>query len=128
MSFFEAMWNAPHVDLSKPDLIRKILLQTFTEAEADASVAAAGKEEWKKQLTSNTDKVLKQGAFGAPWFMVNSNGVEEPFFGSDRYIVPNLDDFLVADCSIRFHFMWQFLGLPWEDIRIVPKPEVREKL
>jgi hypothetical protein len=29
---------------------------------------------------------------------------------------------------IRFHFMWEFLGLPWEDIRIVPKAEVKGKL
>jgi hypothetical protein len=31
--------------------------------------------------------VEKQGAFGCPWFWVtNSEGKSEPFFGSDRYV------------------------------------------
>lgn len=47
---------------------------------------AGTEKEWKDKLTANTQKVLDQGAFGAPWMWVqNSNGKEEPFFGSDRY-------------------------------------------
>jgi glutathione S-transferase kappa 1 len=81
------MWTQPHVDLSKPNLLHQTLLETFTKTEADAIVAAAGVEEWKSKLTANTQKVLDQGAFGAPWFWVkNAKGVEEPFFGSDRYV------------------------------------------
>ena len=81
------MWTSPHVDLSKPDLLHKTLLEIFTKNEADAIIAAAGTDEWKKKLTANTQKVLDQGAFGAPWFWVrNGKGVEEPFFGSDRYV------------------------------------------
>jgi glutathione S-transferase kappa 1 len=30
------------------------------------------------------------------------------------------DDTLVTDTS-RFHFMWEFLGLPWQDIELLPK-------
>jgi glutathione S-transferase kappa 1 len=30
--------------------------------------------------------------------------------------------------AYRFHFMWEYLGLPWEDIEIVPKGEERAKL
>ena len=80
------MWTPPHVDISKPDLLRQTLLETFTQNEADAIIAAAGVDEWKRKLTANTQKVLDQGAFGAPWFWVrNEKGIEEPFFGSDRY-------------------------------------------
>ena len=62
-------------------------------------------KEWKDKLTANTKEALDQGAFGAPWMWVtNGMGVSEPFFGSDR-----------------FHFMWEFLGLPWQDLAILPK-------
>lgn len=31
--------------------------------------------------------LVEKGAFGAPWWLVtNKEGVEEPFFGSDRYV------------------------------------------
>ena len=68
-------------------------------------MAKAADKEWKDMLLSNTKDALDQGAFGAPWMWVrNYEGKEEPFFGSDR-----------------FHFMWEFLGLPWTDLGILPK-------
>jgi len=89
-----------------------VLLETFKADEVQVILAAGTDAEWKGKLTANTEKVLKLGAFGAPWFWVkNGKGVEEPFFGSDR-----------------FHYMWEFLGLPWEDIRIVPMAKIKEKL
>lgn len=49
---------------------------------------AASEKEWKDKLLANTQKALDLGAFGAPWFWVrNGEGKEEPFFGSDRYVV-----------------------------------------
>ena len=49
---------------------------------------AAGEKEWKDKLLANTQKALDLGDFGAPWFWVrNGEGKEEPFFGSDRYVV-----------------------------------------
>ncbi len=67
-------------------------------------------QEWKDALSSNTKKVLDQGAFGAPWMWVrNHEEKEEPFFGADR-----------------FHFMWEFLGLKWRDIEIIPKEETEK--
>lgn len=40
---------------------------------------------FKKLLTSETERLVAKGAFGAPWFQVtNKEGIEEPFFGSDR--------------------------------------------
>jgi len=41
----------------------------------------------------------------------NTEGKEEPFFGSDR-----------------FHFMWEYLGLPWQDIEILPPKGEKAKL
>lgn len=66
-------------------------------------LTAAANPEIKAQLAANTEKVVKeQGAFGCPWFWVrNAQGKEEPFFGSDR-----------------FHYMWRFLELPFEDLRL----------
>lgn len=70
-------------------------------------MAKAVDKEWKDKLSSNTKEALDQGAFGAPWMWVtNAEGVCEPFFGSDR-----------------FHFMWEFLGLPKRDLEILPKKE-----
>jgi 2-hydroxychromene-2-carboxylate isomerase len=90
LSLFRAIWVVPHRDLSKPELLRQTLLETFAPDEADVILAAGSDAEWKSKLTANTEKVLKQGAFGAPWFWVkNGKGVEEPFFGSDR-LVPSI--------------------------------------
>ncbi|KAJ7162641.1 putative glutathione S-transferase kappa 1 [Mycena crocata] len=106
LALFHAMWIPPHADISKPDVFRRVLLDTklFSATEADAILAAAGQQKWKDCLSENTKKVLDQGAFGAPWMWVrNAEGKEEPFFGSDR-----------------FHFMWEYLGLPWKDIELLP--------
>jgi hypothetical protein len=49
---------------------------------------AASEKEWKDKLLANTQRALDLGAFGAPWFWVrNWEGKEEPFFGSDRYVI-----------------------------------------
>jgi glutathione S-transferase kappa 1 len=69
-------------------------------------------KEYKDKLTNNTKKVLEQGAFGAPWFwMKNDKGEEEPIFGSDR-----------------FHYMYRFMGVDYEDIKIVDKEIGKAKL
>jgi hypothetical protein len=76
-----------------------VLLETFKADEVQVILAAGTDAEWKGRLTANTEKVLKLGAFGAPWFWVkNGKGVEEPFFGSDRYIVdPNSSSVRLMD-------------------------------
>jgi hypothetical protein len=89
-------------------------------------MAAAGSPQIKQQLTDITKMVVeKRGAFGNPWFWVtNSAGKSEPFFGSDRYVLWLLSkgrgDF---HRLFRFHFMWEFLGLPWQDVKLLPKEE-----
>ncbi|KAJ7511814.1 putative glutathione S-transferase kappa 1 [Mycena galericulata] len=107
LALFRGMWIAPNADISLPDPFRQTLRDTnlFSDAELDAILVAASQKEWKDRLLANTKKVLDQGAFGAPWMWVrNAKGEEEPFFGSDR-----------------FHFMWEYLGLPWKDIELIPR-------
>jgi len=112
-SLFAAHWVS-NKDISKPDVLRSVLLQNFTSTEADGIITGAGTSEMKQQLKDVTKMVVEtRGAFGLPWFWVtNSKGKSEPFFGSDR-----------------FHFMWEFLGLPWQDIKLLSKEEAaaREK-
>jgi len=107
VALFDAMWLPPQQNITLPGLLKETLTKTglFSAEEVEQIMGKAQEKEWKDALTANTQKVLEQGAFGAPWMWVrNGEGVEEPFFGSDR-----------------FHFMWQFLGLPWQDIAVLPK-------
>jgi glutathione S-transferase kappa 1 len=61
----------------------------------------------KDLLTATTQEALDRGAFGAPWLWVtNEEGKSEPFFGSDR-----------------FHFVYQYLGLPFQDITLLAPGE-----
>ncbi|TVY39985.1 Glutathione S-transferase kappa [Lachnellula subtilissima] len=112
---FRAMWTPPtQTDITNPALLVTVLSEStlFTPQEVTAIMSAVGQKEWKDKLLANTQKVLEQGAFGSPWMWVrNGEGKEEPFFGSDR-----------------FHFMWEYLGLPWQDIEILPKGREKAKL
>ncbi|KAL1963828.1 hypothetical protein VTN77DRAFT_7759 [Rasamsonia byssochlamydoides] len=102
-----------HRDISQPAVLTRLLTEDagFTAAEADAILAAANEKKWKDALLARTQEALDRGAFGAPWFWVvreGPGGEEEEtamFFGSDR-----------------FHYMWTFLNLPFDDIKIRPGP------
>ncbi|KAE9378836.1 thioredoxin-like protein [Stipitochalara longipes BDJ] len=116
--FFHALWVL-HQNITLPVPLSQTLtsLNLFTSTEVTSIMSATKEKEWKDRLTANTQKVLDLGAFGAPWFWVtNSRGKSEPFFGSDR-----------------FHFMYSFLDIPWRDIEILPaaprpSPEEKAKL
>ncbi|KAI1126270.1 thioredoxin-like protein [Nemania abortiva] len=78
----------------------------FSSDEVDNIMSLAKERETKDELRKNTDEALRQGGFGAPWMMVrNSAGVVEPFFGSDR-----------------FAQMYEFLGLPYSPLELLPPP------
>ncbi|KKZ62659.1 hypothetical protein EMCG_00342 [[Emmonsia] crescens] len=93
-----------HIDLSKPEnMIALLREEKYTDAEIETIMKGAQSPEGKLALTERTKEALDRGAFGAPWFWVtNAQGKAEPFFGSDR-----------------FHFMWQFLGVPFRDVEIL---------
>jgi 2-hydroxychromene-2-carboxylate isomerase len=82
------MWE-DGVDVSKPDLLSRVLSKRFPEADVKAILEKANSAPYKQRLNDNTKEALDRGAFGCPWFFVrNSKGEEEPFFGSDRYVLP----------------------------------------
>ena len=78
------MWEQG-LDVSKPELLAEVLARHFSDDDVKRILEAANTPEWKKKLLDNTQRALDKGAFGAPWLWVrNAEGVEEPFFGSDR--------------------------------------------
>lgn len=110
-SLFPALWIPPQSDLSEPTnltvgpfsatinvrlkhSLQALLRKNFTSIQIDQIIAGAGTPEYKKKLVDITKAVVeKQGAFGCPWFWVtNGEGKGEPFFGSDRYIIPILNE------------------------------------
>ncbi|TPX07086.1 uncharacterized protein E0L32_010981 [Thyridium curvatum] len=106
-AFLQTLWLESK-DISKPEQLRIAALKVFNEEQVDVIMKAAGNPEVKKMLEEATQHAMKDlGAFGCPWFWVHDgNGNEEPFFGSDR-----------------FHFMWEYLGLPHRDLELqTPKP------
>ncbi|PGH27948.1 hypothetical protein AJ80_00202 [Polytolypa hystricis UAMH7299] len=96
LSFWQYLF-VKNVDTSKPEVLAEIFAEhKFSEQEIKDILAAASDPKYKQALTDNTQKALDRGAYGAPYYWVrNSKGEEEPFFGSDR-----------------FPIMWKFLDLP----------------
>lgn len=85
MDIFHGMWEKG-LDVSKPDLLTQVLNKQFKEDEIKQIMENANGA-YKQRLNDNTKEALDRGAFGCPWFWVrNSKGDEEPFFGSDRYV------------------------------------------
>jgi 2-hydroxychromene-2-carboxylate isomerase len=91
------------IDISKdPQLSQALSANNFSPQEVRQILDAANDPKYKEMLSANTKKALDYGAFGAPWFWVrNWKGEEEPFWGSDRW-----------------PYIWDFLGVPFQDIKI----------
>jgi glutathione S-transferase kappa 1 len=102
---FITLWEhffEQHIDISRPENMANALREKLEEHQVQEILEAASTPRIKQALTDNTRRAIELGAFGAPFFWVrNDKGHDEPFFGSDR-----------------FHFMWDYLGLPWSDISI----------
>lgn len=78
------LWKE-HKDVSKPEVLAECLSRHFPKGDVEKIVQAGADPKYKKLLTDQTAMLVEKGAFGAPWFLVtNREGVEEPFFGSDR--------------------------------------------
>lgn len=106
---FEDMWKEKQIDISVPANLSTTLSKVFTEAQVQEILQAAADPKIKEELTKTTARVVNDlGAFGCPWFWVrNGKGEQEPFFGSDR-----------------FHFMWEFLGIPHTRLQLQPKTKL----
>jgi 2-hydroxychromene-2-carboxylate isomerase len=90
LDIFHAMWENG-LDVSKPEVLGEVLVKHVGEIEAKNILEKANSAPYKQRLNDNTKEALDRGAFGCPWLFVrNSKGVEEPFFGSDRYVFRSL--------------------------------------
>ena len=79
------------MDVSKPEVLAEVLKTQFTDGEVKDIMEKASGAPCKQLLNDNTKEALDRGAFGCPWFFVrNSKGQEEPFFGSDRYVLASI--------------------------------------
>lgn len=77
-------------DVSNPEVLTEVLKFRLKEDEVKVAVESANSAPYKQRLNDNTKEALDHGAFGCPWFFVrNSKGEDEPFFGSDRYVPTN---------------------------------------
>lgn len=124
---YHCFWTPPNLNLTQPPVFIKCLSEVptgfrgkgtgntskpvFSSEDVKKIVEAASSQEAKDNLKKATQEALDRGAFGAPWIWVtNSKGEGEPFFGSDR-----------------FHFVYEFLGLPYQDVTLLP-PKAGSKL
>ncbi|RYO74423.1 hypothetical protein DL764_010826 [Monosporascus ibericus] len=124
---FHAFW-ALRLDLTSAEALEKALGEIpsgfagkgtgdaarplFASAQVGEVMRAVGSQTYKDALKKATDEALRRGAFGCPWLWVtNAEGKAEPFFGSDRW-----------------HYIYEFLGLPYQDVALLPprKPEVAD--
>lgn len=115
-----------NIDISKPEKLAELLKSHgYSDNEVKSILNAASTPKFKQALTANTQTALDKGAYGAPWFWVkNKEGKEEPFFGSDRY-VHSMPRGITGDLTWhRFAFMWQYLGLPFQDVAIIEKAKL----
>lgn len=122
--YFQAFWVPPNHNLTKADVLAKVLAECgkFSPKECEAILAAAQTQEVKDLLTTATQEALGRGAFGAPWLWVtNGQGKSEPFFGSDRFVVTKTPTRarLADHAWCRFGYVYQFLGLPYKDIQLL---------
>lgn len=134
---FQRFWTPPNLNLTKVDVLAKVLseFEQFSPEECEQILAAAKSQEAKNALTKATQSALDKGAFGAPWLWVrNGKGEAEPFFGSDRYVFSCYRSFCASRSGVqpdvlntRFHFIYKYLGLPHQDIALLP-PGARSKL
>jgi glutathione S-transferase kappa 1 len=86
LDLFTEMWEKG-IDVSKPNLLASVLSKRFSSSVVKSILEGANSAEYKQLLNDKTKEALGHGAFGCPWFWVtNSKGEEEPFFGSDRCV------------------------------------------
>lgn len=99
-----------HIDISNPANMAQALSENFAQSQVVDILKAASMPKYKEALTAVTKHCYEDlGAYGAPWFWItNEKGFSEPFFGSDRWA-----------------YMWDFLGVPHQNVEILTKQKAR---
>lgn len=97
-------------DLTDDAAIAEAFATVVPTAEAQAFVKAANDPEVKATLTKRTKEVLEQGAFGLPWWKVESTktGKTDYFWGHDRY-----------------EYIAHALGLEWPGFKNVARQQAK---
>ena len=125
---FGELWQSywrEHQDISKPETMKQCLKRNFSDSEADDIIKGGTSPKYKKLLTDETARLVEKGAFGAPWYFVtDKEGKEEPFFGSDRCVAWKCLQHRLTGRD-RFHYMLQYLDIPFTDIAIQPNKAAR---
>ncbi|KAI3337469.1 thioredoxin-like protein [Xylariaceae sp. AK1471] len=106
--YLECFNSSPSPPSPSPSSSKKL----FTPKQVTQILDAISTAEVKAALKGRVDEALKRGAFGAPWiWATNANGRSEPFFGSDRW-----------------HSVYQFLDLPYQEMRLLPPQKQKARL
>ena len=123
LGMFQAVWQDGR-DLGDNTILRDVLDELLSKfgigknGEVDMVLQEIQNKATKDKLSQNTAEALELGAFGAPFMNVKrwkdgEDGKEvkgASFFGSDR-----------------FEFIFDYLGLPLQRMRILRKDELTEK-
>jgi glutathione S-transferase kappa 1 len=113
-TLFDRFYTPPHVNPTVDKELEAVLLTVTLDPKDPAAKPVFstedvrrimdGRAEAKDALKQATSKAVELGAFGAPWiWATNANGKGQPFFGSDR-----------------FNHVYQYLGIPFQDVEILP--------
>ena len=78
---FEAYWGEDQ-DISQDRVLRKIVADVGLDA--DEYFDKINRQDYKDQIRTNTDEVIKRGGFGTPTIYVNGDSM---FFGNDRLVM-----------------------------------------
>ena len=83
---YEALWTQEsESEIADAKVFARVLGPVLGEDVVKRHLEKIGSAEVKKQLISNTDRALNDGAFGLPWFQcTNSRGEVEGFWGFDH--------------------------------------------
>jgi glutathione S-transferase kappa 1 len=108
-TLFDRFFTPPHVNLTVDEELEAVLLTIALDTKPvfsreDVRRIMDGRAEAKGALKEATNKAVELGAFGAPWiWATNADGKGQPFFGSDR-----------------FNHVYQHLGIPFQDVEMLP--------
>eukprot|EP01095_Lingulamoeba_sp_RSL-Kostka_P015274 TRINITY_DN697_c0_g1_i1.p1 TRINITY_DN697_c0_g1~~TRINITY_DN697_c0_g1_i1.p1 ORF type:complete len:230 (-),score=79.77 TRINITY_DN697_c0_g1_i1:88-777(-) len=92
-SFWECYWGGKEIDIGTVEGITAVY-KYYNETNEDCKLSdevfnqlleKINDNNIKQILKDHTTVAAEQGCFGAPWIVVNYNGNQEEYFGSDRF-------------------------------------------
>ncbi|KAJ6106912.1 thioredoxin-like protein [Penicillium capsulatum] len=97
-ALYRSFWVDRNAKIGEPEGFIPVLEKVLGKNTTQDIVSAIARPEIKTQLTANTDRAFKSGAFGLPWFeCTDAKGNTEGFWGIDH--LGQVVDFLGLDRS-----------------------------